>query len=157
MNNPLMKSFDGLLGTIPLNDVKAEHFVPAITKEIEDAESAIKSITDNKTKPTFENNTLALQLSGQNFGSAINTYYHLLGSESNHKFKDLSDEISPMVAKFENNIYFKRNLTNTIILIIGDTGFSGSNLMERFLKQTNELVMSRNMMQQMALSWCVWY
>ena len=60
MNNPLMKTFDGPFGTIPFNDIKAEHFVPAITKGIEDAESAIKSITDTKSKPTFENTILAL-------------------------------------------------------------------------------------------------
>ena len=156
MNSLLMKTYDGPFGAIPFNDIKAEHFVPAITKSIEDAESEIKSIIDNKSNPTFENTILALELSGQKFGSAINTYYHPFGSESNQKFKDLSDKISPMVAEFENNIYFKRNLTNTIILIIGGTGFSGSNLIERFLKQNNELDMSRNMIQQMALSWCVW-
>lgn len=156
MNNPLMKTFDGPLGTIPFYDIETEHFLPAITEGIKDAESAIKSITDNKTKPTFGNTILALELSGQKLGSAINTYYHLFGSEFNQEFKDLSDKISPIIAEFENNIYFKQNLTNTIILIIGDTGFIGPNLIERFLKQNNELDMSRNKRLQMALC-CVWY
>jgi len=114
MNNPLMKTFDGPFGTIPFNDIKTEHFVPAITKGIEDAESAIKSITDTKSKPTFENTILALELSGQKLGSAINTYYHLFGSESDQKFKDLSDKISPMVAEFENNIYLNESLFKRI-------------------------------------------
>ncbi len=114
MNNPLMKTFDGPFGTIPFNDIKAEHFVPAITKGIEDAESAIKSITETKSKPTFENTILALELSGQKLGSAINTYYHLFGSESDQKFKDLSDKISPMVAEFENNIYLNESLFKRI-------------------------------------------
>ena len=113
-DNPLMKTFDGPFGTIPFNDIKAEHFVPAITKGIEDAESAIKSITETKSKPTFENTILALELSGQKLGSAINTYYHLFGSESDQKFKDLSDKISPMVAEFENNIYLNESLFKRI-------------------------------------------
>ncbi len=120
MNNPLMKTFDGPFGTIPFNDIKAEHFVPAITKGIEDAESAIKSITDTKSKPTFENTILALELSGQKLGSAINTYYHLFGSESDQKFKDLSDKISPMVAEFENNIYLNESLFKRIEKVFDD-------------------------------------
>ena len=34
MNNPLLKPFDGPYGSVPFNEIKDEHFVPAIKKGI---------------------------------------------------------------------------------------------------------------------------
>ena len=110
MKNPLLEKFESPFGTIPFEDIKTEHFVPAIEFGIKDAEASIEKISNNKEVPTFENTLLALELSGHQLNSAINTYYHLFGSESEKDFKDLSDEISPMVAEFENNFYLNKNL-----------------------------------------------
>ena len=114
MNNPLLKPFNGPYGSVPFNEIKDEHFVPAIEQGIKEAESEIKSITDNKEFPTFENTILALELSGSKLDSSIRTYFHLFGSESGKELKDLSDIISPMVAEFENNIFLNKDLFKRI-------------------------------------------
>ena len=114
MNNPLLEPSSGPFGTIPFNNINIEHFVPAITLGIKDAENALKSITECKEKPTFENTVLALELSDQRLDMAANTYFHLFGSESSQKLKDLSDKISPMLAEFENNTYLNEKLFKRI-------------------------------------------
>ena len=100
-----MEPSKGPFGTIPFHDIKSEHFVPAISFGIKDAEQELQKITECDEEATFENTVLALELSGQILSTVTRAYYHLFGSESDQKFKDLSDKISPMLAEFENNIY----------------------------------------------------
>ena len=110
MKNPLLEKFEQPYGTIPFNDIKKDHFVPAIKSGIQDAESSIDLISKNKEPANFKNTVLALELSGEKLNFAIRTFYHLFGSESDQSFKDLSETISPMVAEFENNIYLNKEL-----------------------------------------------
>ena len=42
MNNPLLKPSKAPYGTVPFNDIKTEHFVPAITSGIKEAENALQ-------------------------------------------------------------------------------------------------------------------
>ena len=90
MNNPLLKPFKGPFGSVPFNEIKDEHFVPAIEQGIKEAESEIKTIIDNKEFPTFKNTILALELAGSNLDSSVRTYFHLFGSESEKELKNLS-------------------------------------------------------------------
>ena len=110
MRNPLLEESKQPFGTIPFNELELEHFVPAIKSGIKEAESLIDKITQNTDSPTFVNTVLSLELSGGGLDTSLTAYYHLFGSESDKDFKNLSDQISPMVAEFENNIYLNRNL-----------------------------------------------
>ena len=59
MNNPLLEPSNSPYDTIPFHDIKNEHFVPAISFGIKDAEHALQKITDCNEEPTFENTVLA--------------------------------------------------------------------------------------------------
>ena len=117
MNNPLLEASNSPFGTIPFQDIKFEHFLPAISSGIKASESDLQEITDCQDNPTFENTILALELSGQILDTATRTYYHLFGSESDQSFKDLSDKISPMLAEFENNLYLNEKLFKRIEVV----------------------------------------
>ena len=114
MKNPLLEKSKQPYGTIPFNDLKIDHFVPAIKSGIKESESLIDKITQNTDSPTFENTVLSLELSGESLNTSLTAYYHLFGSESDKDFKNLSDQISPMVAEFENNIYLNKSLFKRI-------------------------------------------
>ena len=117
MNNPLLEASNCPFGTIPFQDIKFEHFLPAISSGIKASEVALQEITDCQDNPTFENTVLALELSGQILDTATRAYYHLFGSESDQNFKDLSDKISPMLAEFENNLYLNEKLFKRIEVV----------------------------------------
>ena len=114
MKNPLLEQSIQPYGTIPFNELKIDHFIPAIKSGIRESESSIEKITQNADSPTFENTVLSLELSGGSLNTSLTAYYHLFGSESDKDFKNLSDEISPMVAEFENNVYLNKNLFRRI-------------------------------------------
>ena len=110
MSNPLLEKFDQPFGTIPFNEVKTDHFVPALDAAIEEAKSEIDAIAGNPENPTFENTILAQELSGKKLGRVATTYFHLFGSESDQDFQKLAGEISPKLAKLGNDINLNKNL-----------------------------------------------
>ncbi len=113
-SNPLLNKFTEPFGTIPFEEIKVEHFIPALDQGIEEAISQVKAIVDNSDEPTFENTVLAMELMGKTLNRVATAYFHLFGSESDDALKALSDEISPKLAKFENDITLNGDLFKRI-------------------------------------------
>ena len=110
MSNPLLGKFDQPFGTIPFNEIKTEHFVPALDAAIDEAKAEINAIAGNVEAPTFKNTVLAQELSGKKLGRVATAYFHLFGSESDQDFQALAGEISPKLAKFGNDINLNKDL-----------------------------------------------
>ena len=109
-NNPLLKEFTEPFGTIPFNELKTEHFVPALDAAIDEAKAEMDVVANNQDNPTFENTILAMELSGKKIGRVASAYFHLFGSESDKDFQALAEEISPKLAKFGNDINLNKDL-----------------------------------------------
>ena len=103
-NNPLLKDFNEPFGTIPFNELKIEHFVPAVDAAIDEAKAEMDAVIANMDAPTFKNTVLAMEISGKKLGRVATAYFHLFGSESDKDFQVLAGEISPKLAKFGNDI-----------------------------------------------------
>ena len=58
--NPFLKPYVTNYGIPPFEDIKAEHYLPALETGIAQQNKAVASIIANKQKPTFENTILAL-------------------------------------------------------------------------------------------------
>ena len=114
MKNPLLNFSNQPFGTIPFKDLKSDHFIPAVTEGIKNADITIDKISTSIESPTFENTILPFELSGQRLNTAVTAYYHLFGSESDQELKGLAEKISPMMAEFSSNIYLNVGLFNRI-------------------------------------------
>ena len=75
-NNPLLSKNNEPFNTIPFNDIKTEHYLPAIKKGIELNEKEIDQIVSNDEEPNFENTILALEKSGELLDKITTTYFH---------------------------------------------------------------------------------
>ncbi len=104
MKNPLLEKFNQPFGTIPFNEIKTEHFVPALDAAIDEAKGEVEAVVKNQDSPTFENTVLAMEMVGKKLNRVATTYFHLFGSESDQDFQALAGEISPRLAKFSNDI-----------------------------------------------------
>ena len=109
-NNPLLKEFTEPFGTIPFNELKTEHFAPALDAAIDEAKGEMENVINNSDEPTFENTILAMELSGKKLNRVASAYFHLFGSHSDDEFQALAQEISPRLAKFGNDINLNEDL-----------------------------------------------
>ena len=62
--NPLLKEWKTPLQTPPFNEIKNEHFMPAIQEGMRIEIAEVEEIINNSEKPTFKNTIEALEKSG---------------------------------------------------------------------------------------------
>jgi len=104
MSNPFFKDFTAKYGAIPFDQIRLEHFLPAIEKALETARRKVKLIKENPEAPNFNNTMLALQEADEDLIAPTSVYYHLESAESDNEFKALSDVISPMIAEYQTEV-----------------------------------------------------
>ena len=124
-NNPIFKKNNNFDEAFPFNEIKAEHFLPAIKHSIQLAEMNIDEIADSSESPTFENTVLALENSSEYLDTATSIYYHLFSSKATDEIEKLAEKISPMLADFSNNIYLNNNLFKRIAKVEEDSNSYG--------------------------------
>jgi peptidyl-dipeptidase Dcp len=109
-DNPLMQEFQNTYGIAPFELIKDEHFSPAIIKAIELAEAELKQIVDNSEPATFENTIAALDRVGGKMNDVVSVFYNLLSANTNKKLQEVAKEISPILSKFNDDIYLNDKL-----------------------------------------------
>ena len=109
-NNPFINRQKHKHGAVPFDDIKQEHFIPALDYAIREAKNKLEEVIKNPKSPTFENTALPMETCDELMGTVSHTYFNLMGAESNNKFKELAQEISPKLSAFENDIYLDSKL-----------------------------------------------
>ncbi|MCB5266116.1 MAG: M3 family metallopeptidase [Candidatus Cloacimonetes bacterium] len=103
--NPLLrKENTHRLKAIPFDEIKLEHFMPAIEEGLKIARREIEKLKNNPEAPTFENTILPLDNGGVELDYATTVYFNLLSAHSDNEFKALAQKISPMLAEFGSSI-----------------------------------------------------
>ena len=103
-DNPLLKENEQPFDTVPFEDIKTSDFMSAIQFSLEEAVQNIEKITENPNPADFSNTILALEMSSEKLNKVSTVYFHLFGSESDKDFQALASQISPILAKYNNDI-----------------------------------------------------
>ncbi|NVJ88285.1 MAG: M3 family metallopeptidase [Flavobacteriaceae bacterium] len=104
--NPLLQDFN----TAPFQQIKNEHYKPAIEKAIALAKQEIDEIVNNTQTPTFENTTVALDFTGEKLNRITSIFFNLNSAETNDEIQKIAQEISPWLSEFRNDITLNKAL-----------------------------------------------
>ncbi len=110
MENPFFKEWTTTFGVPPFDEIKVEHFVPAITEGINQNQAEIDAIVANTEEPNFENTILALDKSGQLLDKVQGVFSPLNGANTNDEMQAAAREISPMMTKHRDAISMNPDL-----------------------------------------------
>ncbi|MAX09267.1 MAG: peptidase M3 [Candidatus Marinimicrobia bacterium] len=113
-SSPFFKKNKNFDSAMPFNDMKPEHFLSGIKQSIQLAEINITGIVDSGDEPSFENVVLALENSAEHLDTITSAYYHLFSAEAGEEIEKLAQEISPLLAKFSNDLYLNKALFKKI-------------------------------------------
>ena len=108
--NPFFSEYKTPHGTIPFDEIKLEHYLPAFEKGIEEQNKEINAIVNNTKAPTFENTIVALEHSGKLLSKVSSPFYNLLSAETNDELQELAQKISPMMTDHSNSINLNEKL-----------------------------------------------
>lgn len=98
--NPLLQPFD----IAPFQQIKSEHYKPAIKEAITLAKTEIDQIVNNTDTPTFENTTVALDFTGEKLNRITSIFFNLNSAETNDQIQKIAQEVSPWLSEFRNDI-----------------------------------------------------
>ncbi len=110
MNNPLVQKFDTPFEVPPFEQIKLEHFLPAVNYAIKEHEKEIDSIVTNEEKASFKNTVEALDLSGNLLKEVNLIFNNLLSANTNEGMRKLAKEIAPLNSNHRDNILLNTKL-----------------------------------------------
>jgi peptidyl-dipeptidase Dcp len=109
MNNPFFSDYKTPFQVPPFNEIKLEHFKPAMEAGIADQLAEIKAITENKEAPDFNNTILAFDNSGELLNKT-RIFSNLNSANTNDQMQALAREITPMLSAHRDNIMLNMEL-----------------------------------------------
>ena len=114
MENPFFKEWTTPFGVPPFDEIKVEHYVPAIQEGIKEQKAEIAEITANPEAPTFENTILAFDKSGALLNKVTGVFSPLNSANTNEEMQAAAREISPMLSAHRDEISMNAELFKRI-------------------------------------------
>ncbi|MES2567916.1 MAG: M3 family metallopeptidase [Bacteroidota bacterium] len=114
MTNPFLSKYNTPLDTIPFDQIKVEHFLPALDEGIKQGLAEIDLIVNNKEAATFANTIESLERVGPLMEVVSMTFSNLNLAETSKEMQALAKEISPKLSDFSNDIMLNLELFKRI-------------------------------------------
>lgn len=109
MSNPFIDRKVGPFNSVPFNEIKVEHFIPALKKGIEEGHSNLKKIKEEKN-PNFKSVIFALENVSELLDTVSTVYFNLHSAESTPEHADLAAEVSALCSNFSSDIFLDPDL-----------------------------------------------
>src|ERR1019366_81247 len=114
MNNPLLQKFDTPFNTIPFEEIKLEHYQPAMEKAMELGKADIEAIKNNSFSPNFNNTIEALERSGKQLDVISSIFFNLNSCETSDEMQQIAQTLSPMLSAYSDDILLDVHLFKKI-------------------------------------------
>ena len=112
--NPFLKKYDTPYGVPPFNDIKPEHYIPAIKKGIIEQQKEIERIVNNQGEPAFTNTLETLESSGGLLTKVTRVLYNLLSANTSEELQQISKEAAPLLSRNSDDIILNPGLFKRI-------------------------------------------
>lgn len=109
-DNPFMKEWDTPYGVPPFDEIKTEHYLPAIEEGMKQQAAEIAAIVDNTEEPTFENTILALENSGSLLNKVTAVFFNLAECMNSPEMEAIAEEAMPKLSAHSDNINLSEGL-----------------------------------------------
>lgn len=96
--NPLLKPSSLEFQFPPFDQIKDEHFAPAIEQGMREHLAEVAAIANQKAAPTFENTIVAMEKSGALFNRATTVFFNLSGTLTNDTLNKVRADTAPKMA-----------------------------------------------------------
>lgn len=101
-------------GTYPFNDIRPEHYLPAIERGMQEGLADIDAIVNNPAAPTFQNTIEAYVNSGHLLDVVLGCLYNLTSADTNDELDAIEMEITPKLSEYNATIRLNEGLFQRI-------------------------------------------
>lgn len=108
--NPFLQEWNTPYGIPPFEDIKVEHYLPAIEQGMAEHKAEIDAIVANEEAPTFENTIAAYEHSGATLSKVSGVLYNVSETDSSPEIEDLLIQIIPLMSEHSSYINMNKGL-----------------------------------------------
>ncbi len=112
--NPLLETWTTPFQVPPFQEIKPEHFLPAIKAALAEQRKEIDTIVNNPQAPTFENTIVALDQSGELLSKVQGVFGALQGAETNPELQKVNRETAPLMSAARDEIRLNAKLFDRV-------------------------------------------
>jgi peptidyl-dipeptidase Dcp len=102
--NPLLSEWKTPFGVPPFEQIKTEHFLPAIEEGIARHNREVEAIAKSPAQPTFPNTVEALDASGRLLEKVSAVFSNLTSAETNDALQAIQKKVAPVMAAHRDDI-----------------------------------------------------
>lgn len=115
--NPLLAPFTAPHEAPPFDQIKEEHYLPAMRDAIEQARANIDAIKNNPAEPDFENTIAALETASELLGTLSGIFYNQLSAAGTDKLEALAEDIGPLNSNFSSDVALDPVIFNRVKVV----------------------------------------
>ena len=108
--NPFLSDWNTPYGIPPFDQIKTEHYIPAIKEGIEQNKKEIEAIINNPEAPNFANTIAAYELSGQLLAKVGGVLFNIAETDSDSTISKIEDEANKLLTAHSDEIFMNRKL-----------------------------------------------
>ena len=113
-SNPLLKQWTTPFEVPPFQEIKPEHFLPAVREALAEQRKEIDAIVNNPKPPTFENTILALDESGELLSKVQGVFGALQSAETSPELQKVNRESAPLLSAARDEIRLNAKLFDRV-------------------------------------------
>ena len=101
-------------GTYPFNEIKPEHYMPAIEQGMKEGLDDIDKIVNNPAAPTFQNTIEPYVASGKLLDVTLSCLFNLTSADTSDELEAIETEVTPRLAEYSTTIRLNEGLFKRI-------------------------------------------
>lgn len=110
--NPFLQDYTTAYEIPPFDQIKTEHYLPALKAGIADQESGIIKICNNSEDPTFENTVIPFEDAAETLNKVVLVFAALEESNSSPEMVAVAEEFYPLYSESQDAIMMNDKLFN---------------------------------------------
>ena len=104
MDNPVLSEYRTIYQIPPFEQIRYEHYLPALEAGIAEQKSNVDGITANREAATFENTILALENSAPILDRVTTVFFNLTESNASPEFDEISATFIPRYSQHSDDV-----------------------------------------------------
>ena len=103
-SNPFFSEYNTPFGVPPFDKIMAKHYMPAFIQGMAEGREEIKSLSNSKSIPTFQNTIEALDKSGEILSKVSFVFFSQSSANTNDSIQKTEVEVSPLLSAYHDEI-----------------------------------------------------
>ncbi len=131
-DNPFFGAYNTPYNVPPFEQIKAEHYMPAMEKAMAEHKAEVQAIISNTDAPSFENTIVALDQAGSMLSEVMSVYYSLKSADGTEGIMAIAAEVGKKMSAHSDDISLNPELFDRVKVVYeqkDQLGLNGEQMM----------------------------